>query len=107
MSATIHVDDIGTVFKATIKDEDGVVVDVSAASTMELVYRKPDGTAVVQTAVHTTDGTDGVIQYTTVDGDMDTEGEWRVQGFVVIATSEFHSDVHRFRVYPNLARPAV
>jgi hypothetical protein len=101
------VDDIGTVFKATIKDEDGVVVDVSGAGTLELVFRKPDGTAVVKTAVFTTDGEDGVIQYITIADDMDTEGEWRVQGYVKIATSEFHSDVHRFRVYPNLSRPVV
>lgn len=106
MSATIHVDDIGTVFKATILDEDSVVVDVSGATTMELVFRKPDGTAVVQTAVHTTDGEDGVIQYTTIADDIDSDGEWRVQGYVKISTSEFHSDVHRFRVYPNLERPA-
>lgn len=105
MSATVHVDDIGTVFKATIKDEDGVVVDVSGASTMGLVFNQPDGTPVYKTAVHATDGTDGVIQYTTVAGDIDQAGNWRVQGYVAIATSEFHSDVHAFRVHSNLPLP--
>lgn len=105
MSAQIHVDDVGTVFKATIKDEDGAIVNVSTASTKEMVFHKPDGTPVVKTAVFATDGTDGVIKYVTVTDDTDQDGDWQVQGYVVIGTAIFHSDIHVFKVFPNLSRP--
>lgn len=107
MTAEIHVDDIGTRFEATIKDETGAVVDVSAAVTLEMVFSKPDETAVVKTALKLTDGTDGVIYYDTIDGDTDQAGSWRVQGYAALdADHVYHSDIHVFRVYPNLPRPA-
>lgn len=105
MSAEIHLGDVGTVFTATILDENGAAVDVSSASELTLVYNKPDGTAIERTAVLVNDGTDGMISYTTIALDIDQVGTWRVQGYVAIGTSEFYSDVHVFRVYPNLTRP--
>ena len=35
MSEQIHLNDIGTQFKVTVKDEDSVVVDLSSASTLQ------------------------------------------------------------------------
>lgn len=106
MSAEIHVGDVGTVFQATIKDEAGAVVDVSTASTLELVFNKPDETPVVKTAVHVSDGVDGQIKYISIAADIDQAGSWRVQGYAEIGTAVFHSDVHVFKVHPNLPRPA-
>jgi hypothetical protein len=39
MASEIHVNDVGTRFLATIKD-DGVVVDISAASSITMVFKK-------------------------------------------------------------------
>lgn len=106
MSAEIHVGDIGARFQATIKDETGAVVDVSTAVTLEMVFSKPNETPILKTAEHLTDGTDGVIYYDSVDGDLDQAGGWRVQGYAALdADHVFHSDIHVFRVYPNLPRP--
>jgi hypothetical protein len=98
----IHKDDIGVVFEFTVKDQDGVVVDVSGASTKTFIFDKPDGTNVNKTASFGTDGTDGILTYTTVSGDLDQIGIWHHQAHVVIPSGDFHSDITEFRVYPNL-----
>lgn len=107
MTAEIHVNDIGTRFQATIKDETVAVVDVSSATTLEMVFNKPDGTPVVKTAELLAGGTDGVIYYDTIASDLDQTDSWRVQGYAALdADHIYHSDIHVFRVYPNLPRPA-
>jgi hypothetical protein len=97
----IHLDDIGTVFKVLIKDGSSVV-DVSTASTKELIFLKPDCTKVTQTASFFTDGSDGYIQYTSVSGDIDLAGVWKLQAHLVIGGLDVKSDISPFRVYPNL-----
>jgi len=47
-SGEVHVDDIGTRFLVTVKD-DGVVVDISSASSLAINFRKPDDTVVNRT----------------------------------------------------------
>lgn len=97
----IHVNDIGTVFKVLMKDGDDIV-DLSSASTKELIFLKPAGTKVTQDAEFTTDGTDGYIQYTAVSGDLDAVGVWKLQAHIVISSLDVKSDISPFRVYPNL-----
>ena len=102
MTGEVHVDDVGTVFQVTIKDEDEVVVDVSNALTKTIYFRKPNGTLLTKTASFVTDGTDGQIKYTTESGDIDAAGNWSLQSFVDFGTTEFYSDIHKFTVYNNL-----
>ena len=102
MSANeIHVGDVGTIFRVTIKD-DATVVNVSSATTKQLIFSKPDGTNLVKTAEFYTTGVDGIIQYTTVSGDLDTEGQWRIQAYVIMPAGSWKSDVAKFVVYTNL-----
>lgn len=98
----IRVGDIGTVFILTVKDQDDAVVDISGASTKQIIFREPDDTAVVKTAAFTTDGTDGKMQYTTVADDLDQVGEWQHQGKVVIGSGTWKTDIEKFKVYSNL-----
>ena len=46
----IHVDDIGTAFVVTLKDQDGNAVDVSAAD-IEFLFRAPDKTVTSKTGI--------------------------------------------------------
>ena len=102
-TTSVHVNDIGTIFRLTIKDTAGTAIDVSTAlATKYLYFQKPDGTKVVQTAAFYTDGTDGIIQYTTVDGDIDQAGNWQIQGFVDITDGEFFSSASSFTVLSTL-----
>ena len=104
MSSEIHVGDIGTAFVATVMDGTSVV-DVSSATVKQIYMQKPDGASTVLTkdCLFYTDGTDGKIIYTTVAGDLDTAGVWRMQAFVTLTSGSWHSDIISVRVHPNLA----
>jgi len=97
----VHKNDIGTAFRVTVQDGD-TVVDVSGATIKQIIFQKPSGTTVTQTATFVTDGTDGQIQYVTVSGDLDEAGKWIMQGYVVLAAWQGHSDMYQFEVYENL-----
>lgn len=103
MAAEIHVDDIGTSFRVTMKDEDGVVVDISTATSLLIWFAKADGSTMEKTATLVNSGTDGLMEYVTVDGDLDQAGPWKIQGVVGFADdSVFHSDITKFKVFANL-----
>ena len=97
----IHKGDIGTVFVVTVQDGSSAV-DVSGATTKQVLFRKPDGTVVANDAEFTTDGTDGKIQYTSVADDLDTVGQWHIQARVTLPAGTWRSDVGVFQVHENL-----
>lgn len=101
----VHLNDIGTDFIAEIVDGNPpTVVNVNGAGVIQIVFRKPDGTAVVKSASNTTDGTDGKIQYTSLVNVIDTLGIWSYQAYVELtATKKYRSSIHEFRVVDNLA----
>jgi hypothetical protein len=81
--------DIGTAIRLTItKQSDGTVLDISTASTKQIILRSPAGKVKTFTATLVTDGTDGKMEYiTAAAADLDEAGKWDVQGRVVIASS--------------------
>lgn len=97
----IHQFDIGTVITLTVKDGTSAV-DISGASTYNLVFGKPDGTSVSQTGTFTTDGTDGKLYYTTVANDLDQCGWWKVQAIVTNTAGTWKSDIGNFEVHRNI-----
>lgn len=93
---------IGVAIVATIK-EDGIVVPIDAATTRQLIFRKPSGSTITKDGSFVTDGTDGKIQYTTEAGFLDQSGAWDVQGYVVFPGGfDGRSDTVRFYVNRNL-----
>ena len=101
----VHYNDIGTVILVTIKDcvsGTATALDVSAASTLELILQSPSGLSSTKNASFNTDGSDGKIKYTSVDGDFNEVGTWRIQAKVVLGDGTFRSDVGTFKVYENL-----
>tara|TARA_Y100000296_G_C5157726_1_gene250087 strand:+ start:1040 stop:1366 length:327 start_codon:yes stop_codon:yes gene_type:complete len=101
-----HVNDIGTIFRVTVYDMTSTggttVADISTATTKQFTFKRPDGTTFNKTAVFTTDGTDGDIQYLSVDGDLNVSGTWHLQAYVVTSAGNWKTDVGHFRVYENL-----
>lgn len=95
---------IGVRIQVTIM-EDNSPVDISAVTTKQIVFKKPDGTVTTETATNVTDGTDGKIEYRTVAGFLNVAGEWKAQGYVVFPGGGFdgRSDITQFEVAPNLA----
>lgn len=98
----IHQNDIGTIFRVTIYNGTPIL-DVSGATTKQILFQKPDGTAVTQTAAFFTDGTDGIIQYTTISGDLDQVGRWKLQAKVTLATGTWTSCSQKFKVNSVIA----
>jgi hypothetical protein len=99
----IHIGDVGTVLTFTVKNQAGVVVNLSTATQHDLIFRKPDGTVLSKTGAFVTDGSDGKIKYVTVAGFLDLAGIWKVQADIDYATTKWKSDIGEFRVYANLA----
>lgn len=99
----VHNSDIGTIFRLTIKDQDDSAVDVSAATTKQIIFKKADGTESTEDASFTSDGTDGQIEYAATSGDLNVNGVWLIQAKVVLAAGTFYSDVHQFVVHSNVA----
>lgn len=99
----IHLNNIGTIFRFTINDSNGVY-DCSSLVTKQLIFQKPNSlTNLVKNAVFYTDGTDGIIQYETVSGDLNVVGVWKVQAYLVDSDgNEYYSNIQHFNVERNL-----
>ena len=95
----IHVGDIGVELEATITD--GSAVDVSSNTLMEIWLKAPSGTKSGKTAVFKTDGTDGIIKYTTLANDLYEVGSWGIQAKIKLSGDTFHSDITNFTCYES------
>lgn len=98
---SIYIGDT-TRFVSTVKDEDGNVVDISGATTLEFHFRKPDGTTMVKTATKVDAGLYGQMEYNALTTDLDQDGRWEHQGYIVLPTGEYHSQVRQFKVKETL-----
>jgi len=103
--AVIQVGNVGTRFVFTVKAQDGSIVDLSTATTLEAIFRPgPHAARFTRTGVLVTDGTDGKFVYTSIANDLSVANElWQRQGRVVIpGLGEFWTEVKSFPVKPNL-----
>lgn len=106
MTAQIRVGDIGTVIRLTFKDENNAPLNISAQTTLEFYFQKPDRTVVVKNASVETDGSDGSAIYTLVQDDIDQDGNWKIEGKVALPTGTWKTDIHIFPVGEVLPEPA-
>ena len=101
MSSNIHVDDIGTQLVIEVWDGDQLV-NLSTAIAMTIQLRKPDGTLLSKNASLYTDGTDGMMSYSSLAGDFDVAGSYTIQGIVVLIQGTFHTSTSMFQVKNNI-----
>lgn len=114
----VHTGDEGFVFGMALQEilPDGSLgdaIDLSAATTKELVFVAPSGTTKRVTADNGTfdlegvpavgDGSDGRIQHTSDADHYDEEGLWRVQAYVVLDGAGFSSTAISLRVGQGVA----
>lgn len=86
----VYVGDIGTKITVDVKE------DVSSATTLELIFRKPDLSEITRTA---TLESDTKISYTTISGDLDQFGRWRIQAHIVAPTFDVLGETDIFDVH--------
>ncbi len=96
-----QVDDIKVRLKVTIIEDDAAL-DISTATVKSIIFQKPDGTILTKTATFLTDGTDGIIYYDTIAGDLDQSGIYKVQGAVSIGGGAYKGSKSTFKVECNL-----
>ena len=101
--ANPQVGAVGVAIEYTVK-ENGVAVDISAATNLKLRLQKPRGrTTTEYTAAFKTNGSDGVLRYVTASaGDLDRAGMWGAQANFTL--SGFNGPLAKawFYVEPNL-----
>ena len=79
-----------------------VPVDISATTVKELIFRKPDGSTVTKTAVFTTNGEDGALEWVTTSGDIEPWGTYIVQPNIAIPGFTGRGQRVQFPVHKNL-----
>jgi hypothetical protein len=92
---------IGAIIELTVM-EDEAAVDISAATTKQFVFRKPDGSLVTKTASFSGSGADGKLRYSTDTAFLDQPGTWRVQASLVFTGFTGRTEAEPFSVRPNL-----
>ncbi|MCA9366853.1 hypothetical protein KC887_01145 [Candidatus Kaiserbacteria bacterium] len=92
--------DYGQVMEITFIDVDtDAATNISAyTSSQQIILTDPDGNEATKTAAFKTDGSDGIIEYTLADGDIDAGGNWFARGVVTSASAKLSSEEIRFLV---------
>ena len=102
MSCGTHINNIGTDFQVTITDCNGSALDISDATTKNIIFKKPSGTVLTKTALFVNDGSDGLLRYISVSGDINELGTWKIQADVTTPDGVWRSNFESFKVYRNL-----
>ena len=75
------------------------IVDISTSTAREVIFLKPDGTTSTgHVGTFLTDGTDGIIKYITVVGDIDQAGPWKAQARITTPNGKWYSSKVSFTV---------
>lgn len=99
LEAKVYVDAIGVGIECNMYE------DMTGAYDVSLLVRKPDGTEVEWTdadpGIVEVDGVDSpnFILYTTVDGDLDQSGRYKVQPKFSMSGATNYGNTDYFRVY--------
>lgn len=100
--AELHLYDYGTILKINVVDSAGNSQSVLGATNILFLLEKPNESVITRSGVLTTDGSDGLIQYTVASGDLDIAGIWSIQGRVITPSGSYSTSISEFRVDKNL-----
>ena len=102
---TCQVGDVGVSLVVEIVDADGTPVDLRSATSRVIRVGYPDGTSEDFDAEFLTDGGDGKLVRTTVEGDVSEAGEYQIQGIVTLGGATRSSTVSAFQALENIPAP--
>jgi len=103
MNTPHRVGEVGVVFRATLKDQDGVLVDISAATTLELRFYGPQGQRRQVGAAFPAgeDGSQARLEGVTIAGTINEAGIWRWQAHAAGPGFDWFSDDASFVAEAN------
>ena len=97
----MQLNDVGTLLRVIIQ-ENNSVKNLAGITSSQIVLRKPSGSTLTKSSVFGSNGSDGIITYTTESGDIDEIGIWRIQGVITSGSAVFYSEVEEFTVNRNI-----
>jgi hypothetical protein len=101
---TIQNNTTGVQFIVKIaEDQTGNTVNMSGATSIQFIFQRPDKTILTVTGSLYTDGTDGNVQYTTLAGDLNLKGKWKLQVSYSLGSSVKMTSYTIFHVVANLS----
>lgn len=78
-------------------------MNVSDATSKKIYFLKPDGTKSNHDLVFLNDGSNGKLYYSTVAGDIDQAGTWKMQANIVTPSDNWWTSIQTFTVQGNLS----
>lgn len=102
----LHVGDVGTVLRLSIKDG-RVALDCSTATLMRLIVVRKDRTTFTENLSFLTDGVDGKLVYTTKAGDLTVKGDYKIQVYLEFGANHWHTNEAVIPVAENIAQGIV
>lgn len=107
IDSTIIRGDIGTQFSITLIDSSNSGIDISSATGANdkfILFQRPNQTVMQKTALFSANsGTDGVLTYTAVSGDLDSAGAWNIQSWQSLSNGSWYSVKNTFQVGTYIA----
>jgi hypothetical protein len=73
-----------------------VPVDISLASTLNVLLRKPDGSTLIEDAALASGGTDGILQFIDTIGIIDQPGRWLYEAYVELSDGKWYTESASF-----------
>lgn len=73
-------------------------MNITGLTAANVFIIKPSGTIFAGSGTVFTDGTDGILLYSTVANDLDEAGLYELQGKIFTPSGDFYSDVSYFQV---------
>ena len=86
----------------TVTDDTGAPIDISGATALILLMKKPDGTTESKTAYLINNGRDGKMGYALDAADFDQAGYFQFQGSFMIAGASKSTNVGTVNVAENI-----
>lgn len=104
---SLQVGAVGAKIEVTLTEFDhdsnsDVASNLSSAVTLQIHLKRPDNTKVVKSGILSTNGLDGKMYFYTEVDDLNLEGTYYVQGYVVSSGWDGYSSVGKFEVHENL-----
>jgi hypothetical protein len=103
MSATVNLykGDWGHIFTFTVKDENNLAIDISTATSKTITFDTGKN-VFIRSLEFVSGGTTGKVKYTTIAGDLDITGYYKVQLNITMPSGHFTTSEAQFNVVNTL-----